>query len=231
MGPSRALAIGRLLGREARAIAAQGRLIFRARGRAEPLPDTQRTVLFVHGFLAAGPVFDPMRARVEHDLGPGVGTVDFTYGPSREFEEIADDLRDRIELLAGRTDRVSIVCHSLGGLLSRWCLQELGAAAVVDRVVLMATPHAGTRSARLAFGPLGEVLRPGSRVIHRLAARRHAAGNVRHVAIVAGSDMMITPPASAAAIEDAEVFWFHELGHNELLFDDGVRELVTRALR
>lgn len=229
MSPRRALAIGRLLGREAWAIAVQGRLIARARGRAEPLPDAARTVLFVHGFLAAGPVFDPMRAHVERALG--VGTADFTYGSSREFESIAADLMRRIELLAGRTERVSIVGHSLGGLLSRWCLQELGAAPLVDRVVMLATPHAGTRSARLAFGPLGDVLRPGSQVVHRLAARRHAAANVRHVAIVAGADMMITPPESAAAIEGAEVFWFAELGHNELLFHDGVREVVSRALR
>jgi len=227
--PSRALALGRLLGREARAIAAQGRLILRARGRADALPESERTVLFVHGFLAAGAVFDPMRSHVERDLR--VGTADFTYGSSREFESIAIDLMRRIELLAGRAERVSIVGHSLGGLLSRCCLQELGASALVDHVVMMATPHAGTRSARLALGPLGDVLTPGSRVLHRLAARRHAAGNVRHVAIVAGADMMITPPESAAAIEDAEVFWFRELGHNELLFDDRVRDVVSRALR
>jgi len=208
---------------------AQGRLIASARGRTEPQPAPgPRSVLFVHGFMAAGPVFDPMRERVERETS--LPTADFTYGMRRDFEVVARRLSERIDVLAEGGRRVSIVAHSLGGLLARWCLQELGQAPRVDRLVLMATPNAGTRSARWAPGPLGDVLLPGSAVVNRLAARRHAAAKVRHVAIVAGADMMITPPESAAAIEDAEVFWFDHLGHNELLFDDAVHDVIRRSV-
>ena len=41
---------------------------------------------------------------------------------------------------------------------------------------------------------------------------------------------MVTPPASAAALPGASVRWFHELGHNAMLFDEGVHDAVVDAL-
>jgi hypothetical protein len=41
---------------------------------------------------------------------------------------------------------------------------------------------------------------------------------------------MITPPTSASALDDADVHWFDELGHNELLYDRGVYARVVAAL-
>jgi pimeloyl-ACP methyl ester carboxylesterase len=196
-------------------------------------------VVFVHGFLAAGAVFDPMRREVERRLG--LPTVDFTYAPTASFEQVAERLARVVaraaELVPRRSPggdehgpRVDLVGHSLGGLLARWYLQELGGARNVRRLVTLATPHGGTRTARIAPVALGRALRPDSDVVRRLKEGRHRAGAVRHVAIVAGGDLMVTPPESAAALEDAEVIWIDGLGHNEMLFDRRVHAHVVRAL-
>jgi pimeloyl-ACP methyl ester carboxylesterase len=215
-------------GREAFAWARQGQLIFLAKKRAQQRVDgAERAVVFVHGWGAAGAVFEPMRAHVERRLG--LPTVDFTYRSSSSFTHITSELAVLLDGLAEGC-RLDLVGHSLGGLLSRWYAQEMNGARHVARIVTLATPHAGTASARMAIGPLRSVLLPGSTVIRRLAAGRARAANIAHTALVAGADLMVSPPASAAAIDDANVRWFDELGHNALLYDRAVHEALIDAL-
>lgn len=217
--------------REGAAVVEQALLVARrvaGQRLARPLrASAPRTVIFVHGFFAAGPVFDPMREHVERALH--VSTDHFTYGPIGRFEDVAA----RFAALADRHARrgpIDLVGHSLGGLLARWYLQELDGARHTGRLVTLATPHAGTEAARMAPTALGHALRPGSSIVRRLVETRHRARGVVHTAIVAGADRMITPPASASALDDAVVHWFDALGHNELLFDRGVYARVTEAL-
>lgn len=217
----------RQLGSEALAIAKQGRLMIR---RRRPRSDAHgaRVVAFVHGYGAAGPVFDPLRERVERDVS--VTTLDYTYGSTWSFERIVRGFAERVDRVVREGREVDLVGHSLGGLVARWYLQELGGAEVVGRAVFLATPHDGTASAKLALGPVRGVLGPGSAVIRRLASGRARAASVAHTALVAGADLMVTPPASAAAIEDAEVRWFDDVGHNAMLFHEGVHQAVSEAL-
>lgn len=217
-----------MLGREAAAWARQGQLIVLGPRRPrEVRADARRVVVFVHGYGAAGAVFEPLRCEVEKKLG--VATVDFTYRSTASFARITADLARLLDRLAeGR--RLDLVGHSLGGLLSRWYLQEMGGARYVDRIVTLATPHAGTASARIAPGPLRHALLPGSAVVRRLAAGRSRAAGVAHTALVAGADLMVTPPSSAAAIEGARVKWFDDLGHNAMLYAPEVHAEVLAAL-
>ncbi|MBC7173784.1 MAG: hypothetical protein H5U40_15190, partial [Polyangiaceae bacterium] len=109
-------------GREASAIAQQGWLIARRVGRPLPSPTGDRVALFVHGFMASGAVFDPMRARVSS--ATGLATLDFSYGLFERFESIAERLASTIESSVPRGVGVSLVGHSLGGLVARWYIQE-----------------------------------------------------------------------------------------------------------
>lgn len=200
--------------------------------RASSPAFADRTVLFVHGFMAGGSVFDPMRTHVESVAG--VETVGLSYGPLESFERIAERVA-ALARLSSHGRPLTIVGHSLGGLLARWYLQELGGAVdqggPVDRLITIASPHAGTDTARFAPGSLGNALRPGSIILQRLRERRGQADGVAHVAVVAGRDRMISPPESAGAIERADVHHFDDLGHNEALFDPRVVDLIARSVR
>lgn len=219
----------KILGREAAAWARQGVLMMRGRRPRRFVPgEAERAVVFVHGFGATGPVFEPMRAYVEERLG--VRTLDFTYGSFTSFHRVAERLAREIEERVDPRSRLDLVGHSLGGLLVRWYVQELGGADRVRRVVTLATPHAGTRSARIAPGPLRHALLPDNPVVRRLHHGRHRAAEVEHTALVAGSDLMVTPPASAAALPGATVRWFEDIGHNGMLFEPEVLEAVVDAL-
>lgn len=209
--------------REIAAVARQGWLIgtrgLGLRPETVPAEGAECAVAFVHGFMAAGPVFDPLRAQV---AAAGMATVDFTYAPTGRFEIIAGELAETLHR-AAEGKRLALVGHSLGGLLCRWVMQKHGVPA--RKLVTIATPHGGTEIARRWPLPLAKALRPGSEVLAELAPP-----GVPHTAIVAGRDTMVRPVASAAP-EGARVHWLTEVGHNGVLFDGDAHRLVTGALR
>lgn len=209
--------------REMAAVARQGWLIgargLGLRAEAPAPPSATHAVAFVHGFLAAGPVFDPLRAQVAAD---GLATIDFTYASTGRFESIASALAETLQR-AGQGRRLALVGHSLGGLLCRWVMQEHGVPA--EALVTIATPHGGTEIARRWPLPLARALRPGSPILESLGPP-----SVPHTTIVAGRDTMIRPIESAASV-DGEVHWLDGVGHNAVLFDADAHRLVRGALR
>lgn len=217
--------------REAAALVKQGWLLARA-GRRRPgrWHEGERLVLFVHGFLASGPVFDPMRQRIERELG--LPTLDFSYGSWMTFEAICLRLQLFVEERVHPATAVSIVSHSMGGLVARSFIQESHRGRQVDRLVTLATPHGGTANARFATGSLRATLHPESALLERLGrVVRNAGGVVPHVAIVAGKDRMVRPPGSAAEVDEAEVHWIEGIGHNAILYDIRTHRIVLEVLR
>lgn len=62
----------------------------------------------------------------------------------------------------GPNAKVSFVCHSMGGLVARWCIEQCGMAERTDKLITMGTPFRGAASAleqlvngvRKGLGPL-----------------------------------------------------------------------------
>lgn len=217
------------LGREASAIALQGWLMARGFQRRSPILRGERVAVFIHGFMASGPVFDPMRVAVAAETG--LMSLDFSYGPFDAFDATAARLAEAVDQHVPAGVSVSLVGHSLGGLLARWYVQELGGRGRVDRLVTVATPHAGTRFARYAPSSVREVLSPGSPVLAKLGRSASVGSPLPHTVIVPGRDRMIIPLESASAVDDAAVVRVEDVGHNEALFSARVHALVSEALR
>jgi len=187
-----------------------------------------RLVVFVHGFMARGPVWGPMRHAVAERAH--VETVDLSYGPLESFEAVCARVRRAVaHHHEGRP--VTLVGHSLGGPVPRLVFQTGDdVSARVDRLITLASPHRGTTAARLPAGPLVAAIRPSSPILMELARTRASLERVHRVALVAGQDRMVTPPESAAALPGAEVLWL-DVGHNEILFDAEATEIVERRVR
>lgn len=126
-----------------------------------------------------------------------------------------------------RGGRIDLVCHSLGGLVARSYLQELGGARRVDRCITLATPHRGTYNAYWLASKVGKELRPDSEMLQRLEASREKASKVQFVSIVGGSDNIVVPRVFAANEETMHV---PDLGHQGILFSPAVYRAVAGCL-
>jgi pimeloyl-ACP methyl ester carboxylesterase len=196
----------------------------RAKVRPTPRAASQRTVVFVHGYCCNPSVFLPMRAYLRHR---GIRQMlPYGYPSSRGVEHGAIRLRDFLRRNV-RGGEIDLVCHSLGGLVARTYLQELGGARRVRRCITLGTPHFGTYNAYWLSNRVGREMRPGSQLLTRLRETREAAEDVRFLSVIGGSDNLVIPRVFAA--HEEEVF-VPDMGHMAMLFSPTVWGLVADTL-
>jgi triacylglycerol esterase/lipase EstA (alpha/beta hydrolase family) len=140
---------------------------------------------------------------------------------AERFGRYVDDLRR-----VSGSNRVHIVGHSLGGVIARWYVEELGGHRVVDTCVTIGTPHRGTYAAYLGPGVAARELRPGSGVMQRLESSLRRS-RVKYVNLYSDLDLLIIPPSSALLPDQRNVHnhLVEDLGHTSLLLSD---ELVDQ---
>jgi pimeloyl-ACP methyl ester carboxylesterase len=192
--------------------------------RPTPRLREQRTVVFVHGYLCNPAVFLPMAAYLRHR---GLRQVlPFGYPSTHGVERGAIALRRFLKEQV-RGGEIDLVCHSLGGLVARSYLQELGGARRVARCVTLGTPHFGTYNAYWLASRVGKELRPDSDLLRRLRASRAATEEVRFLSVIGGSDNLVIPRVFAAHEEEICV---PDLGHMAMLYAPSVWRLVAAWL-
>jgi pimeloyl-ACP methyl ester carboxylesterase len=216
-----------LVARESLALLAAGALYpfgIAAQRRSTPRKPAQRTVVLVHGYLANRSTLLPLAGYLRWR---GLRQVlAFNYPSSAGVERGAIALRDYLRRHV-RGGRIDLVCHSLGGLVARVYLQQLGGARRVDRCITLGTPHRGTYNSYWVASRVGRELRPDSPLLSRLEASHPQAGQVRFLSVVAGSDNLVVPRVFAA---HEEVVRIPELGHVGMLFSHRVLHLVADRL-
>jgi pimeloyl-ACP methyl ester carboxylesterase len=225
--PPSAAPTWRLVAQEALGLLAIGALYPFGLAHADvrtPRRREQRTVVLVHGYLSNHSALLPLAQYLRYR---GVGPVlSFDYASSAGVEPAAVALR---EYLHGhvRGGRIDLVCHSLGGLVARLYLQELGGARRIDRCVTLGTPHGGTYNAYWLWSRIGRELRPDSALVERLEASRAAAASVDFLSIVAGSDSLVIPRVFARHEREIHVA---DVGHLAMLFAPSVLRRVADHL-
>jgi pimeloyl-ACP methyl ester carboxylesterase len=212
--------------REALAYARQASLLHHDFGDVFPCDAApgEDVVVLIHGFLATAGVLRPMRRFIESEAE--AHTASFTYAPGPGVESVARRLGGLVRRLP-RGTRLHLVGHSMGGVVARWFVQELGGDPRVVQTVSLASPFSGTRHARFMPAGVGRDMAPGSELLTRLVERAHLSAAVPHVSIAAGQDRVVT--------ESALLGWGDELviadsGHNGLLYHPRVaREIAWRV--
>jgi triacylglycerol lipase len=154
-------------------------------------------ILFVHGVVDNRMIFAPMRRGLRRR---GFGRLrTFSYGPAAlDIRSTAARLATVIEALCEETghERIHVVGHSLGGLITRYYVQRLGGDAHVETLVTLGSPHSGTHAARLLPIPLLKQLRPGSDLMTELAMPAPGC-STRFVAYWSDLDQFIVPRRNA----------------------------------
>jgi triacylglycerol lipase len=184
--------------------------------------DGDDVVVLVHGFMASAGVFRPLRARLEAEQG--IHVASFTHAPGPGIRRIAKRLQQLVERLPLGT-RVTVVGHSLGGIVARYYVQELGGHARVAQTISLAAPFGGVDVPRLL---VGADLHERSALLEKLRASAGSCG-VPHTSIVGSDDTVVGVQGGALGFGDVVVL--PDRGHNQLLFCDRVADLVLSRVR
>jgi triacylglycerol lipase len=180
-------------------------------------------VVLVHGFFATAGVFRPLRARLEREAGARVAT--FTHAPGVRIRRIARNLARLVEQIP-RGTRITIVGHSLGGVVARWYVQEIAGHARIARTISLGSPFHGIDVPPFL---VGADLNPRSSLLRRIRDRARDSP-VPHTSIVAAEDRLV-PGIATACLGVGDVVVLEGRGHNALLFDDEVAGLVIDRVR
>lgn len=199
--------------------------LFRTRSERGAGPTDGPVVLMQHGYVNNGAVWF-FTARALEVNGYRVFTIDQpAFAP---IDAMGDRLAKRVDAVLAITGsaKLTLVAHSMGGLVCRAYLRRYGGASI-ERLITMGTPHHGTFHAYLASGPNGAQMRPGNSWLETLAA---TVVDVPFVSIYSVHDTIISPQDSSV-MPGAENIELSAIGHVSMPSGAAIRAHLLAALR
>jgi triacylglycerol lipase len=112
-----------------------------------------------------------------------------------QIEELAAQLAAFAAEAVPAGERFHYIGFSMGGLIGRYYLQELGGRERMANLVTIATPHRGTYMAHSLWLPAVRQMRPESDFIYRLNRDLTALAERRFVSIWTPLDLSVVPPS------------------------------------
>lgn len=154
-------------------------------------------VVLVHGILEDGVSFEPLRQRlVSHGIQCHVPKLE--PNDARDgIDKLAESLKEGIDKEFGPDERFALVGFSMGGLVSRYYLQNLGGAERCETFITVSSPHHGTKMAYAYPGKGARQMRPGSPFLKELEATEDRLGDIPVVSYRTPMDLIILPTESS----------------------------------
>ncbi|WP_232802174.1 esterase/lipase family protein [Alloalcanivorax mobilis] len=192
----------------------------------------QRPVILVHGYGGNSANFLWMQWRLRRAGFSNVYAVSYTP-PHINARKLAAQVARHVEriLRATGADKADLVCHSMGGPLSRYAIKNLGLAGKIDRVITLGSPHYGTRISALfpARGAAAQ-MRYRSPFLTELAEGGDCPGGARFYCLYSTMDNFVMPAGTAILDDARENRPMPGLGHCALLYSPRVAAVVAQYL-
>lgn len=201
-------------------------------------------VLLIQGFVHTRGTLTVLERRLRRDGFPvfSLNLAGFLglYN-TRPIQELAELVAQKVTRLQARhgLGRISIIAHSMGGLISRYFVQRLEGTQQVKVLVTLGSPHNGTPTAYVAAVPplslvteCGKQMLPGSPLIRELQQLPHPE-HTRIVSIYSRADLVC--PYRYSIIEtrpgdQVRNLCVDGIGHTSLLHSERVYRLIRREL-
>lgn len=125
---------------------------------------------------------------------------------------------------------LNLVGFSMGGLICRSYIQQMGGLARTERLITIATPHQGTWTAYACQRPACHQMRPGSHFLTRLNADLSVLEQLNFTSIWTPLDLMILP-AFSSYLPVGEMRAILSPFHRTLVIDGQILQAVAASLR
>ena len=200
---------------------------FHTRSERGTGPITGRVLLLQHGYVNNGAVWF-FSARALEARGYRVFTID--QPPFASIDIMGDLLAERVDevLRIAGVSQLTLVAHSMGGLICRAYLRRhgVGAGDKIDQLITLGSPHQGTFHARLAKGENGAQMRLGNTWLTSLGAMPVV---IPFISIYSIHDTVIAPQDSSV-MADADNIQLFGVGHVSLPSGAVARTALIAAL-
>ena len=154
-------------------------------------------VVFIHGIFDTGHIFKRMRTAFEavgiHCLAPSLKPRDGRTG----LDRLAEHLKQQIDEEFAPSEPISIVGFSMGAIVGRYYIQELGGHDRVKQYFSIAGPHRGSIWSFFYPGSCASHMHPGSSFLKNLNESSEEFDGIECYAYWTPFDLMIIPQRSA----------------------------------
>ena len=187
-------------------------------------------VLMVHGYLSNRGLLRPLIGALDRS-GARVHTLNFR-GLFGSIEPLIGQLEAEVQRLVAASGhpQVVLVCHSMGGLVTRAWLMRHGAQRVA-RLVTIASPHHGTALANLGLGANATQMRRGSEFLRALEAAEGGEGPACPTTSIYSVHDNLVAPQETSRLPRATNVALHGWGHVGIVAAPPLHAAVTTALR
>lgn len=183
----------------------------------------------VHGIFENGQAFHSLKRRLEYHgiecFVPKLKPADARGG----LENLAQGLQRDIDQEFGKEEPFGIVAFSMGGLVSRYYLQELGGADRCESFMTISTPHHGTKVAHAYPTKGAQQMRPGSEFLQKLQKSEENLKDIPIVSYRTPLDLIIIPTESSVW-ERAENRSYNVALHPLMLHTKSVLDDIEKRL-
>ncbi len=193
--------------------------------------DSKRPVVLIHGYFHNLSGYFVLSQKLKRRGWPHIYPINLnTYTSS--IEAMAREVKKTVESIIKNTKhrKVDIIGHSLGGLVGRYYVQNLGGYKNVENLITLAAPNWGTELAVFGIGPSAKQMRPDAEFIDRINTDIDNLRRVRYFSIWSPFDALIIPPTNAILRGAGKNIRIDFVGHLGMLYSDRVFELICKIL-
>lgn len=187
-------------------------------------------VLLIHGIDDTAKVFEPMQRYLRDRGWSDIHACSLT--PSNGelgLETLARQTQAYIASHLGYADRIDLVGFSMGGIIGRYYLQQLGGLSRVRNFITLSSPHNGTWTGYLRQNAGARQMRPNSPFLKTLNQSLTDLKQVNFMSIWTPYDLMILP-ASSSYLPIGKMVQIPVLAHPLMLTDPRSLSQVASAL-
>lgn len=203
---------------------------------AEPVLEAKngkRPIFMIPGFFLPAFIWVDLRKDLKKEGWNRFYTMEHWPGFD-DIREYAAEAKLKVERMKRETGspQVEFFGHSMGGLIGRYMIKNLGADKDVVHYVAFGTPQHGTVMAHLFNWILksNEQMSRNSAFIKELNAGDETPGNVKYTMIRGGLDE-ISIPNDTAVLEGAENHFIPRAMHLHLVFHPEAQRIAIEALK